>query len=141
MRIQEHEIWIDAAPEAVWQALTDPVWLSRWYVKAAEIDPAPGGRLRLDWGEEGASEAEIELFEAPFRLHLRHLPWPGAPERAEGEELRERFELEPAVRGTRLTLQNEVPAGAAWDDFCTGTQEGWTGYLQALKKLVERGLC
>lgn len=141
MRTQQHEIRIEAAPEAVWQALVDPAWLSRWYVTAAEIEPAPGGRLRLDWGEEGASEAVIERIEAPVRLHVRHLPWPGAPQLVEDEALRERFELAADGGGTRLTLENEVPDGEAWDGFWTGTQEGWTGYLQALKKLVERGLC
>jgi uncharacterized protein YndB with AHSA1/START domain len=39
----EHEVRIEAPIERVWQIITDPAYVAKWFGSTAEIDPRPGG--------------------------------------------------------------------------------------------------
>ena len=56
-RSQEHEIEIRAPVEDVWDAIASPEGLTRWFVEEARVEPGPGGRVRVSWGE-GMEPAE-----------------------------------------------------------------------------------
>jgi uncharacterized protein YndB with AHSA1/START domain len=43
-RSLEKELFINATPERVFQALTEKEDLERWFVQKAEVDLRPGGR-------------------------------------------------------------------------------------------------
>jgi uncharacterized protein YndB with AHSA1/START domain len=47
----EREMDFEAAPDAVWQALTDPDWLASWLADAVELELWPGGEARFTLGE------------------------------------------------------------------------------------------
>src|SRR6185295_13980050 len=49
-RSQQHEIVIDAPPEAVWKAISDAEELTRWFVDEASIEPRVGGMFTFSWG-------------------------------------------------------------------------------------------
>ena len=43
------DVIVDAAPEVVWDALTDPGELAGWFGAEAEIDLRVGGAVRFRW--------------------------------------------------------------------------------------------
>ena len=48
----EREIELPATVQAVWQALTDPEFLSEWLAEEVSFDLRPGGEARFVSGEE-----------------------------------------------------------------------------------------
>ena len=47
----EKAVTIDAAPDAVWKALTDAEEITRWFAPDARVTPGQGGKVWLSWGE------------------------------------------------------------------------------------------
>jgi uncharacterized protein YndB with AHSA1/START domain len=43
----ERTVEFDAAPDDVWDALTDPALLEEWFDGGVDVDLRPGGRLRV----------------------------------------------------------------------------------------------
>lgn len=58
---------VDAPPDRVWQLLTDPAELPRWWPDAAELEPGVGGRVVLNFGP-GDVSGEITKWEPPSAL-------------------------------------------------------------------------
>ena len=58
---------IDAPRERVWDLLTDPAELIRWWPDAAELEPRVGGRVVLNFGP-GDVSGEITEWEPPGAL-------------------------------------------------------------------------
>ena len=45
---QVHRVYINATPEAIWEAITSPEWTAKYgYHGIAEFDLKPGGRFRM----------------------------------------------------------------------------------------------
>jgi uncharacterized protein YndB with AHSA1/START domain len=58
---------VDAPRDRVWQLLTDPAELPRWWPDAAELEPRVGGRVVLNFGP-GDVSGEITTWEPPRAL-------------------------------------------------------------------------
>jgi uncharacterized protein YndB with AHSA1/START domain len=58
---------VEAPPERVWQLLTDPSELPRWWPDAAQFEPRMGGRVVLTFGP-GAVSGEVTQWEPPRAL-------------------------------------------------------------------------
>lgn len=97
---------LDAAPEAVWRALTDPSWLSSWLADEAELELTPGGDARfvVD-GHERTGWVEEVLAPAEDRAGRLSFWWQQEDEPAS----RVTFALEPTDRGTRLRIAETRP--------------------------------
>ena len=67
-RSHETEIEIQASPEDVWKALTDPIELARWFPRQADVDPGVGGSLRLHWGPTITGICPIQVWEPAHHL-------------------------------------------------------------------------
>jgi uncharacterized protein YndB with AHSA1/START domain len=103
----EREVVFPAAPEEVWEALTDPERLEEWFATDVELDPRPGGegvfrwadgeerravvreleeerRLVLDWDDDGVTTIELVEVEDGTCVHVIET----APEVATALELR-----------------------------------------------------
>jgi uncharacterized protein YndB with AHSA1/START domain len=110
-------IALRAAPQDVWAALTDANRLSEWFGVRAEIDPRPGGPVRIADREGGERRGLVEVADPPHRLVFR---WREtgrvvaglAPSEASTVE----FLLEPDGEGTRLMVTESpgilAPSGA-----------------------------
>jgi uncharacterized protein YndB with AHSA1/START domain len=48
-RAFDHSIEIDAPPDRVWQALTDPDEVVRWFPPVARVTPGVGGNVFWGW--------------------------------------------------------------------------------------------
>jgi uncharacterized protein YndB with AHSA1/START domain len=58
---------VDAPPDRIWQLLTDPAELPRWWPDAAELEPRVGGRVVLSFGP-GDVSGEVITWEPPSAL-------------------------------------------------------------------------
>lgn len=126
---------IDAAPEAVWSALTEARELERWFPLRAEVEPRPGGRYFLSWENEWQDEARIEIFE-PNR-HLR-TSWSGEGKNR-AAQLAVDYHLEG--RGGRTVLRlvhSGFGRDATWDREFDGVSVGWNFELRSLRHYLER---
>jgi Activator of Hsp90 ATPase homolog 1-like protein len=105
------------APEKVWQALTDPAHLSEWAPFQADANlGAVGTKVNLTWaGTANVSEATVTRAEAPRLLEYQDLRW----------------QLEPAGRGTRLTLWHKIDRR-----FIAWGAAGWHISFDVLDRLL-----
>lgn len=124
---------VPAAPERVWEALTDVAAYPKWRgdVTAVEMLPADSGRVAWrEQGKNGAISYATELTEAPRRLVTRitdkSLPFGGAWE----------FDVTPDGTGSRvrITEHGEVynPVFRFVSRFIMGHTATASAYLKAL---------
>ena len=130
------ELELAASRDRVWQALTDPAMLVRWFpTVVAEIDLRPGGVVSLVW-DDSKDEGVVEEVVAGERLVFR---W-----RADGSGdpyTRVTVTLEDLPgAGTRLVLVEDGFSAFAEDRrarMVAGNDTGWDGELDELRTLVE----
>ena len=130
--------YIRTTPERVWQALTDPAILRRYWVgRSQETDWKQGAPWRL-LQPDGTVTDTGEILECapPHRLAIR---WRNElrPElHAEGYSLCI-MEVEAADGGAKLTLTHTIPhEGSRLIEAVSG---GWPVILSNLKSLLETG--
>jgi uncharacterized protein YndB with AHSA1/START domain len=131
---------IDAAPEQVWRALTDP-GLIKQYMFGSEVktDWKPGSPITWQGEFEGRAyqdKGEIISFEPSRQLEVTHFsPLTGQEDRPENYH-RVRYDLQPISGGTlvRLTQDNSSSAEEA-----EHSAANWRMMLDGLKKVVEQG--
>ena len=58
---------VGAPPERIWELLTDPAELPRWWPDAAQLEPRVGGRVLLAFGP-GDVSGEVTSWEPPTQL-------------------------------------------------------------------------
>jgi uncharacterized protein YndB with AHSA1/START domain len=130
---------IDAAPEQVWRALTDP-GLIKQYMFGSEVktDWKPGSPITWQGEFEGRAyqdKGEIISFEPSRQLEVTHFsPLTGQEDRPENYH-RVRYDLQPISGGTsvRLTQDNSSSAEEA-----EHSAANWQIMLDGLKKVVEQ---
>ena len=133
--------YIGAAPDRVWQALTDGALTRQyWYGRRVESDWKVGSTVTF-WYDtedgEAVSDRGIVLESKPPR-HLSytfHVEF--VDELKDEHPSRVTFDLEPIGDETRLTLIHDEfePKSRVLDDCRTG----WPAILSSLKSLVETG--
>lgn len=62
------DIWINAAPERVWTALTVPEERNKWETRSSKIDLVIGGIIQLDYGWGVTYEGIITELDRPHRI-------------------------------------------------------------------------
>src|SRR3712207_1654112 len=68
----EKDVLIAAPVERVWELITTPEHVGRWFGDAgAEIELRPGGRLAVRWHDEGEIQGRVEVVEPPHRFAWR----------------------------------------------------------------------
>ena len=156
---QMYRVFIKVAPQAVWDAITDPAWTRRYgWGGVAEYELAPGGSFAMRASEEAKAAAEGRGFSLPDVLLDGEVLEVDPPRRlvqtwrrlmdpeteAEGFT-RLTYEIEETSPGiTRLTVTHELEGAprvavlvAGEDPRMAGT--GWDWVLSDLKTLLESG--
>ncbi len=119
--------------EDVWDAVTDPERIPRWFLPVTG-DLRVGGTYQV----EGNAGGEIRACEAPRLLRLTWVMGPPTPEDSSVVEVR----LAPAPDGgTTLTLEHTaVVPPEMWDQFGPGAVGvGWDGALLGLGLHLDGG--
>ena len=141
------ELDIAAPVEAVWEALTDPRELERWFPLEARVTPGVGGSIRWSWGEPIVSEARIDAWEPNRCLRaVETLPMGAAAggEAAAGASpgtgrIME-FTLESRGGTTRLRMVHSgFTRDSDWDEeLFDGVRRGWAFELRGLRHYLQR---
>ena len=147
-----YRIWIEASPDQIWEALTNPATLSRYgYGGRFELDLRPGGAYRVGATDEmlagGAPELMVEgevlEVEAPRRLAMT---WHALFDEQFTVEppTRLTYELEPGKGGvTQLTVTHDVEGAPLVAGITSGQVAeaggGFPWVLSDLKTLLETG--
>lgn len=138
------EVQVAAPPDRVFQALTDPTQLLRWWGQQGMYhgtkwctDVRPGGQ----WRCEGVSDTDGSAYKVsgeylevdPPRLltHTWIASWSGAMKTVV------RWELEPTANGTTIRMQHSGFAGAP--AAAKGHYEGWIRVIGWMQAFVEQG--
>jgi len=152
--VQVHRVYIKATPQAVWDAITDPEWNSRYAFKAAsEYELHPGGAYRVvsspEMQAQGAPatliDGEVLEVDPPRRLvQTWHAYF--TPDTAAEAPGRLTWEIAEDDGGlTRLTVSHELDdrphtlAAVANDETLQRGGGGWDWILSDLKSLLETG--
>lgn len=102
---------VDAPPEEVWEALTDPDGVEAWLGDGAVLDPRVGGRIEGPDPESGVPRTgTVEEVEPARRLGYTWRPLPpdtGVP------ASKVTVELIPTGAGTRLVVTERPIAASA----------------------------
>lgn len=131
---------IAAAPELVWQALTDPAKVEQYFL-GTRVESAWRVGAPITWSGEYQGRAytdhgRITAFEPGRLLEFTHFsPLSGLPDLPDNHHL-VRFELAPAADGTDVRLSQDGNADAAEAQHATAT---WQQVLDGLKRVVEAG--
>ncbi len=98
---------IKAAPAKVFQALTDPKVLTRWFLRRSKVDLRPGGRMLFKWRNFPPYWGTVKTVKKDKEFAFI---W---PHNAEGDEKNTvvRFTLFKRGEKTRLDLQH---TGFSW---------------------------
>jgi uncharacterized protein YndB with AHSA1/START domain len=86
------EIELDAPPEEVWRALTDPDELEQWFANDVELEPEVGGEGTFRWDDGDERHAVVEEVDPERRFAFT---WDG------GHVV---IELEEIPAGTRVVV-------------------------------------
>lgn len=142
----ERETLIAAAPERVWDVLTQAEHIAGWFADAgAEIDLRPGGALVMRWEQHGSTRARVEVVEPPRRFAYRWLAHHAdeQAEPAEGNSTLVEFTLTPERDGTRLrVVETGFAALATSDEQRKGNYDdnvgGWKEMLGRVTEYAQR---
>lgn len=132
----ERELVLPAPPEQVWEALTDPGHVSKWFGVEAEIDLRPGGTVVFGWPEHGRFHGVVEDVSPPSLFSYRWCLDLDTPVDA-GPTTKVQFILEPAPEGTRLKLVESGFAALPEGVRDRHLAENTTGWEEELGELAQ----
>lgn len=99
------EVTVAAAPDVVWNALTEPGELAAWFGAEAEIDLRVGGAIRFRWPDGTERRGLVVDVDPPRRLAFR---WRELRMSTSGLAVADAtvvaFTLETEDDGTRVTV-------------------------------------
>ena len=127
-RTLEKTIELAASPEQVWNALTDPKELVKWFPLEARVTPGVGGKFFISWGPDCEGETEIITWEPGKRIAYKD-PFATVE-----------FTIESRGGKTLLHLvQSGFFSGEAWEnEWSESTDYGWGFILLSLRWSLER---
>src|SRR5215211_9071905 len=108
--VVERNVNLDATPDDVWRALTEPEELAAWFGPEAELDVRPGGRGRFVDDDGRVRSAVVDRVRPGERLVLRWWPEGDDPGAATSVVT---FVVSPTGSGTRLVVTERLVAQAS----------------------------
>lgn len=131
----ERTLELNAPPQRVWRAITDPDELARWFPQRATWDLRPGGSGVFSWEGHGDFPIRVEAVDPPGYLAWRWgLEVETDPDTSESATLVEWW-LEPRDDGGTTLRMRE--SGFRFEAHRTENETGWTEELGELVTLLE----
>jgi uncharacterized protein YndB with AHSA1/START domain len=139
----EREIVVAAAAERLWELLTRPEHIGRWFEGMdVEVDLRPGGTMVLTNQEFGKFHAIVDKVEPPRRFAYRWARHPDTPV-TEGTATRVEFTLTPEGNRTRLRVAESGFTGTDavkvdQQRHAEANSQGWLQVLDSLRRYTEQ---
>ena len=137
----EREVQINASPATVFEVISSPEHLKEWWPDEAVLDPTPGAKGELVFGDRSSGAAhiaQVTVVEAqpPRRFSFR---WthPQDEDAREGNSLLVTFELTEHAGGTLLRMTEVGFREMGWEVAVLEQQyqehvQGWGHFLPRL---------
>jgi uncharacterized protein YndB with AHSA1/START domain len=143
-RTIEHEIYINASPEVVFDVVSNPRHLAGWFPDEAELDPRPGGQGVFTFQTPGGEHvAPVTVVDAqPYsRFSFRWSHDAGEPA-TETNSLLVTFEVIPDGAGTSLRMSESNFDGRGLEDARVLAEyedhsQGWDAIMPRLAPYAE----
>jgi uncharacterized protein YndB with AHSA1/START domain len=149
--VQVYQIFIKATPEAIWQAITNPDWTTKYgYQAPVEYDLRPGGAYRCTASEAmktfGSPDLVVDgqvIESDPPRKLVQTWRFLWSPELIAEGFTRVTWEIEPAYPGvSKLTVTHDLESAPLTAQQTAGKGQGgggWAMLISDLKTLLETG--
>jgi uncharacterized protein YndB with AHSA1/START domain len=111
-QVVERTVELDASPDDVWRALTEPDELAAWFGREAELDAQPGGRGRFVDDDGLVRRAVVDQVRPGEELVLRW--WPEGDDGTGASVVT--FVVAPTTSGSRLIVTERLAAAGAVTD-------------------------
>lgn len=132
----ENKTVIEASPERVWQALTDPTELNRWETTEAHLDFRVGGGFLYVYAYGPSRPGTFLVVDPPRRLVQDNLVFNGN----QSFHYINAINLQPVEQGTRVTVLVEGYGDGDDEQWLRESMDlGWETDLKIVKAYVERG--
>ena len=140
----EREIYIEAAPEVVFEVVSSPDHLQQWWPDEAHYEPVAGSTGEIVFGVRGAGGAVVPFTvleaEPPRTFSFRWTQPAGEPA-APGNSLLVTFDLTPSGPGTLLRMTESGFREMGWEAAVLEEQyrehnTGWDFYIPRLVSYV-----
>jgi uncharacterized protein YndB with AHSA1/START domain len=136
----EREIYVEASPEIVFEVVSSPEHLRRWWPDDARYELTPGSAGEIVFGDcdAGGTVVGFTVVDAqPPRTFSFRWTHPADEVAAVGNSLLVTFDLQPSGRGTLLTMTETGFREMGWEAAVLEQQyrehgTGWDFYLPRL---------
>jgi uncharacterized protein YndB with AHSA1/START domain len=136
----EREVFVEAPPDVVFEVVSSPEHLSRWWPDEARFDVLPGASGEIVFGdpEAGGAVVALTVLEVlPPRTFSFRWTHPAEEAAVEGNSLLVTFELTASGRGTLLRMTETGFRAMGWEAAVLEEQyrehgTGWDFYLPRL---------
>lgn len=137
----ERSIEIDASPDTVFEVITSPIHLTKWWPDEALFEPTPGATGHIVFGDRASGDASVPNItiiesEPPRRFSFRWL-YPNDQTARESNSLFVIFELEDLAGRTLLRMTETGFREQGWEVATLEEQYrlhdvGWDRHLARL---------
>ena len=134
-------IVIDATPEVIFKAITNPEELTQWFPDEVVFEPHIGGKVTFDFSDKksgkegGGCQIHGTIIEFISNKKISYT-WEHTNSSSENSKTIVTWELERIKDdGTRVNLRH---TGSTTTEMAKEHDEGWTYFLPELKKYCER---
>ena len=140
----EREIYVEAAPEIVFEVVSSPDHLKQWWPDDARYTPTPGAVGEIVFGDRDAGGTAVAFTVVdvrPPRTFTFRWTHPAGEAAAEGNSLLVTFDLTPSGGGTLLRMTETGFREMGWEVAVLEQQykehaTGWDFYLSRLAPYV-----
>lgn len=135
----ERELSIPVPIDQVWQAISTPEGLSKWFSNHVSFTQEVGSALEFTWKNHGTTDGYIEQIDPPYTFAYRwraHNAIKTEPITTENSTL-VTFTLKAVENGTHLTVLETGFTGLSTETRESNYSENVTGWRVELQELVE----
>ena len=129
----EQSYYFRAPSEQVFQAMTDPKILIKWFLSKAKVVPKKGGSYSFDWIGGYHMNGRIKRFETN---HLVSFSWHDKMTNGKMIETTASFQVSKKGRGTLLKLRH---SGFKDPEHFAECSSRWAYYLTNMKSVLDEG--
>jgi uncharacterized protein YndB with AHSA1/START domain len=142
----QREVYVEAAPEVVFEVVSSPEHVKQWWPDDAAYDPTPGASGEIVFGERDADGTVVAFTvidaRPPESFSFRWTHATGSVA-AEGNSLLVTFDLTPSGKGTLLKMTESGFREMGWEVAVLEQQyndhvSGWDYYLPRLAPYAVR---
>jgi uncharacterized protein YndB with AHSA1/START domain len=142
----QREIYVEAAPEIVFEVVSSPDHLKQWWPDDARYETAAGSAGEIVFGDRdaGGTVVAFTVVDArPPRTFSFRWTHPADEVAKEGNSLLVTFDLTPSGRGTLLKMTESGFREMGWTEAVLEQQyrehaTGWDFYLPRLAAYAEK---